>query len=124
MADPGPWTIEPGESVLWEKKANRTQGARAVGGKLVLTDRRLLFAPHAVDRATGGTAWITPLADVDEAGQAPRDVSLGSMFSGGLAKRLRVTTSGGDEEFFVVRNVAEVAAQIMEAVGAGGSTSR
>lgn len=40
----------PDEIVVWAAKANRFQGIRAVGGRIYLTDRRLVFAPNDFER--------------------------------------------------------------------------
>ncbi len=53
------------EQVLWSQKANRFQSRlRAVGGKLYLTDRRLVFAVHQFDAKSGGEEWDTALSEI------------------------------------------------------------
>jgi len=103
--------LEDGETVVWEKRANHTAGVRAVGGKLYLTDRRLVFESRGLGR--GGKLWSTPLSEVARVTVADRDLS--GVFSGGLTNRLRVELASGDEELFVVRKVAEVAKDLSEA---------
>jgi hypothetical protein len=108
--------LESGETFVWEKRANHTAGIRAVGGKLYLTDRRLVFESHRIGR--GGKLWSTPLSEVARVTVADRDLT--GVFSGGLTNRLRVELAGGEEELFVVRKVAEVAKELSEAAAVRG----
>lgn len=41
--------LRPGEQVLREGRANMQRGPETVGGKLALTDQRLLFLSHAMN---------------------------------------------------------------------------
>ena len=51
--------LEGGEVVKWTKAANRQQSElRAVGGKLFLTDRRLLFQPNRFFRLPSGWTGV------------------------------------------------------------------
>lgn len=45
----------PGESMVKEGPANLQRGIEAVGGKLSLTDQRLVFESHALNVQTGAT---------------------------------------------------------------------
>ena len=118
MAKIGSWWLhnqeaEPGEQVAWSQLANRTQSSqRAVGGKLFLTDRRLLFCPHWVDTATGGKRWSLALADVTGVGIRPKG---GDRLGGGLRDRLRIDSVDGDQHLFVVKRLDEVIARLKTA---------
>ena len=108
MVKIGSWWLkgveaEPDEQVVWSQGANRMQGGRAVGGKLFLTDRRLVFCPQWVDGATGGKTWDASLATVAAVGTAPKR---------GRRERLRIEIADGDEELFVVNRVAEVVSRL------------
>jgi hypothetical protein len=109
MAKIGSWWLkgveaEPQEQVAWSQGANRIQkSGRAVGGKLFLTDRRLVFCPHWVDGVMGGKTWKTPLAAIAAAGAAPK---------GGRRDRLRIELDDGEEELFVVNHLAEVVSRL------------
>lgn len=119
MAKIGSWWLksvqaEPQEQVLWSQGANRIQpSGRAVGGKLFLTDRRLVFCPHWVDGATGGKTWEVSLATVAAVGTAEKR---------GRRERLRIELADGDEQLFVVNRVAEVVSRL-EAAGARPSSA-
>jgi len=54
----------PDEDVTFEAAANLWQGRRAVGGKVTVTSRRLLFTPNRVDAATGGRGLAVDLAEI------------------------------------------------------------
>ena len=103
--------LESGETLVWEKRANHTAGVRAVGGKLYLTDRRLVFESRGIGR--GGKLWSTPLSEVVRVTVADRELT--GVFSGGLTNRLRVELASGDEELFVVPKVEDVAKELSEA---------
>jgi hypothetical protein len=107
--------LEQGESVTWSRRANRFQGSRAVGGRLALTDRRLMFAPHRFDAALVGKRWEARLGEIRTAGVEPRGSSVKGLFGGGMRKRLRVRTAAGDEEHFLVNKLDQVLESLEEA---------
>ena len=56
------WVREPdkltkGELITRALAANHQVGWRAVGGRLFVTNERLIFEPNAVDRRSGGGRW-------------------------------------------------------------------
>jgi hypothetical protein len=86
-----PPDLRPDEEVLWSAKASRFQSKfRSVGGKLYLTDRRLLFGRHEIDANFGGQEWDAPLEELVDAKVR------------GAFKHVIVTRSDGGEERFVV----------------------
>src|SRR6266513_1848027 len=103
VAKIGSWWLkgveaQPQERAVWSQGANRIQpSGRAVGGKLFLTDRRLVFCPHWVDGATGGKTWDAPLGEVAAVGITPKGGE-----RGGRRDRLRIELVDGEEERFVV----------------------
>lgn len=94
--------LKQGESVAWSSRANYSVGGRAVGGKLYITDRRVLFRPHVFDRLTGGKGFAAPLTDVAGFSVAPKD---GGLFSGGLRDRLQIELASGSVHLFVVNKL-------------------
>jgi len=71
MATIGAWWVAsheplPDETVRWEGKAIRVRpsGSR-VGGKLYVTDRRVLFSPHLLEVLFGADAVALDLDTVD-----------------------------------------------------------
>lgn len=118
----GSWIDEvefaPGEQLVWKRLANRQQGAyRAVGGRLFLTDRRLIFMPHKVDRATGGNSWSQDLANITRAAIEPRHYGVPLVTRDvGLRRRLRVEQHDGTVDVFVVNRVEDVVGSINEAL--------
>jgi hypothetical protein len=119
VAKVGSWWLksveaEPDERLVWSQLANRVQSShRAVGGKLILTDRRLVFCPHWVDAATGGKTWSLPLADIARVGITPKG---GDRFAGGLRDRLRIELVDGGEQLFVIKRLDEVVARLDAAI--------
>lgn len=76
MATIGDWWVaghdaRPGETVEWEGKAIRAlpSGSR-VGGKLYVTDRRVLFSPHLLELLFGADAVAF---DLETVGDVDRD---------------------------------------------------
>jgi hypothetical protein len=120
MARIGNWWLkgveaEPEEQVVWSKLANRTQSAnRAVGGKLFLTDRRLVFCPHWIDAMFAGRTWDVPLSAITRASVAPKG---GGGLGGGMRDRLRIELAEGGEQLFVINALAEVVERVNQAVG-------
>jgi hypothetical protein len=54
--------LHPNENLVREGAANLQRGAETVGGKLFLTNQRLLFKSHSLNIQTGSTD--IPLAEV------------------------------------------------------------
>ena len=52
-----PLELEPGDRVVREGPANMWRGWESVGGRLWLTERRLVFRSHAIAVQGGETAW-------------------------------------------------------------------
>jgi hypothetical protein len=89
--------LSDGEEVVWEGPANHFRGLEAVGGRLVLTNERLLFASHPFNVQTH--EWAVSRTDVLDAGPVS---TLGVVPNG-----LLVTTRSGDAERFVVSDREE-----------------
>lgn len=97
--------LEPGEEIRWEARANRfQQKIRSVGGRLYLTDRRLIFAPNKFETRIGGKPWTSRLLDLEQA------------FSDGSIRTVRVVTKGGEGQRFVVGQKTEAAVAIDAAI--------
>ena len=92
--------------------ANRTQGKRAVGGGLHVTNHRLLFSPNLIDARLGGKPWSCALVDIVSVGVQRRRFSLLELFSGGLVDRVRFDLRGGARELFVVDRPDQRAAEL------------
>jgi GRAM domain len=88
---------EQDEHVLFETPANHFKGVEGVGGKLYLTDRRLIFKSHKLNiQAHQLSVNLTDIKHVD------RYKTLGVVNNG-----LSVTTTNNTTEKFVVEQVAE-----------------
>lgn len=115
-----PWVSPPslqeGEIVVVEFLANRSQGWRAVGGKVWITSHRLLFLPNAVDVRTGGQEFSCRRSDIRWIDVEPPTTS-GGPFSGGLRRRLRVELADESTELFVVNRVETLVQTIRAELG-------
>lgn len=116
----GRWVREPalteGESITRALAANRQVRWRAVGGRLFVTNERLIFEPNAVDRRSGGGRWECRLGSIRSVEVDRRS----GIFWGPLLKvRPRVFVStDSDEEAFLVNRAREVGQEISEAANA------
>jgi len=111
-----PSKVEPfdGEEVRYSRPASRAQHARrAVGGRLYVTNRRVLFCPHAVDAALAGEYWWVEHSAIRGLGRAERNYR--ALHAGGLRRRLRIELVGGDVELFVINKLDQVIAEIRAA---------
>jgi hypothetical protein len=110
--------VEPGESILWQRRANYVAGPyytlygfkAAAGGQLVVTDRRVFFEPSRADKAVGAKRWERPLADTAGVDVVGPD---GELFAGGMRKRLGIRTTSG-VEVFVVNKLDQTMAELTE----------
>ena len=121
MAKLGNWWVSkhealPGESVQHAYNVNylRRTG-RPLGGKLYLTDRRLLFSPTKVESALGGDRTSVDLDSIVgvstlEAGSGPEDEP------GRSTDRLRIECADDSTHTFVVSNLESAADAIVDAV--------
>ena len=107
-----------GEKVVWHRNANREQTSlRQVGGRLFLTNHRLLFVPNRFDDATGGDSWSCTTAEIAAVAVEPSRSAL--PFFGRTAqlrRRLRVEPRAGDAELFVVNRVEDAASTLRAAL--------
>lgn len=106
--------LQPGEIETFSKRANYSAGKRAVGGKLHVTDRRVVFEAHGFDKALGGKSMEVPLSDVTAVSVEPKGSFIKNMTSGGARARLRVD-AGDTAHLFVVSGVQDVVQQLRRA---------
>jgi len=106
--------LDGDERVVASCLANRTQGKRAVGGKLFVTSRLLIFVPNRLDSKMGGEIWESPLCCVQKVGRDEPHFSPVEVFSGALRSRLALTTSQGTREFFVMSGLDNVIMELDE----------
>ena len=101
-----PPRFEDGEEVVWSKRANRFQNRlRAVGGRLYLTDERLIFGRSKAERLLGGKEWFAPLSALASA--SPTESRL---------KMVHVEKADGRTERFRVPDADQSAAVIDAAI--------
>lgn len=118
----GSWVEEPstadGEEIVWRCAANRQQGPRrVVGGRIFLTNRRVIFMANRVDHATGGRDWSRPLTDVVTVSVESRHYGIPLVTPNvGLRQRLRMECRDGTVELFVVNHVEDVVGRVHAAM--------
>ncbi|WP_082886519.1 hypothetical protein [Flavisolibacter tropicus] len=95
------------ETILFETGANHFKGAEGVGGKLYLTNKRLVFKSHKYNIQNHELSMR--LSDIDK---ADRYKTLGIVNNG-----LAVTTAGGTIEKFVVQQPDQWLSQLTEKSG-------
>lgn len=101
------------EQATWKSAANRAQRGRSVGGRLYLTNERLIFEPNRLDAATKGRPWSTLLDAIQCVATESPD---GNVVSGGLRTRLRLDLVDGTTELFVVNDLESVVQTIDDGV--------
>jgi hypothetical protein len=105
--------VHDSESLIVRRRANRRVGQRALGGHLYLTDQRLVFEPHQIDRLLSRDGFLdVPLGSVAAVDVAPPG---SGFFDGSRRRRLRVRQMDESEDLFVVSSPDDLAAQIARA---------
>jgi hypothetical protein len=105
--------LKPGEQEIETYRASRSQGSRAVGGHLLLTNQRVVFYPHKLDAVTGGKSWECDLASIANLRVAEQAYK---PFDGSMRRRLEIECAG-TAEYFVVSKVESVVSAIGAATG-------
>ena len=101
-----------GEEIVLSYPSNHSQGKRAVGGKLFVTNQRIAFAPNRFDANLGGLAFDIPLSMVTSITTDPPRIRLVEIFSGALRTRLAIHGGIDQVNFFVVSHPEIVVNQI------------
>jgi hypothetical protein len=123
MAHIGSWWLAKhaalaDEIAVWSALANHTQSAnRAVGGKLFVTNKRLLFSLHLFDHLLGGRKLALDVGAVWSVGKREKG---GDTFGGGLRDRLQITLQNGDAELFVVNKLEQSVAELQSLLHCAG----
>lgn len=105
-----------GEVVIQSFPANHTQGKRAVGGKLILTNRRLAFVPHRMELNMGGKMWELVLSDFSTAGIDKPRWKISEIFSGAWRTRMAIHAQVGEVQYFVVGSAIKVSQELSMAI--------
>jgi len=101
--------LEEGEAIRWESSAGRALNRWITsGGRLVVTNKRVLFQPNRFDAMTGKRPWGRPLTSVKDVQAVDRDPTV---LAGGMRKRLGIQTADGIE-VFIVNNVTTKVADL------------
>lgn len=110
--------VAQGETLLWNFAANREQTInRSVGGRLFVTQHRLIFQPNRLDVLFQAESWSAELADIREVGKSPRRPTI--PFLGRTAanrNRLKIVQAGGDVDLFVVNHLDSLVERLTAAL--------
>jgi len=107
-----------GEEVRWQHAAQRKASPIAAGGKLFLTDRRLLWAPNwyfarlGMDTVELSLGALTAVEELN----GRFDNVLSSLVSGGADGRFRVETADGRAETWASSAAEEATERIRTAI--------
>lgn len=112
--------LADGEEILLGPAAKRLVDGRGVGGRLYVTDRRLVFQPNVLYRLTTAEAWELPFEQVAAVGDVDRNID--EALAGGLRRRLSIRTATGRNELFDVNHLERVEAEVCDAVQASRRT--
>lgn len=109
----GVWVAKPNlggdERIRWQSPAGRSLNRWITsGGKLLVTNRRVLFQPNRFDMFTGKSLWDCPLTSAIGIAVVDRDPAV---LSGGMRKRIEIQTSDGTQIF--VMNQVDKKAQAL-----------
>jgi hypothetical protein len=126
----GVWFCEPrllpGERQLLRAIANhlaaRTRGGgiRMVGGRLVVTDRRVLFEPNRLDRITGAVSWTADLNEIRRVVLRPGGKEGFRTYGpAGARRHVLVETAGAGGAAFGVRDPHGLFAALSASLRAG-----
>ena len=97
------------EEIILAYPANMTQNNRtAVGGKLFITNQRVIFTTNVIDDKLGGKSFAKAREDIDYIFIKERELSFSELFSGGLVNRLGIKLNDNSEVFFVVNKLDEI----------------
>ena len=107
--------LHPGETVLKKGVANMQRGLETVGGKLILTNQRLLFDAHALNFQRGATEVGLQQVVGQKGGWTK---FLGSIPL--VPNSIVLALADGQELSFVVTGRAKWLAAIEQARGGGG----
>lgn len=99
--------IRPGEEVRRGFYVNYLRAdQRPLGGKLYVTNQRVLFCPHLIDSFFGGSPRMILLKKiVNVAVVDPTEVPDREIVGGGTEKRLRIDTSANQSEYFIINDL-------------------
>ncbi|MFY1583556.1 hypothetical protein ACN267_03530 [Micromonospora sp. WMMD734] len=98
--------LNPGEQRLHQTIANQLLGpSRTLGGRLVVTDSRVVFEPNRLDRLTGGRTWQTDAQAIRKVTETPGGKEGVRRYGpAGARPQITVDLASGQAGVFVVKN--------------------
>lgn len=106
------------EALLHKYPTNYFSGeARPYGGRLYVTDRRLVFLPHRIDAMFGGSNVSLHFDDLNDVSSEAEYLEDGELDTRRIPIRLRVETLDGEVHFFVVEDLDRALEEVHLAIG-------
>lgn len=110
--------LDPGEALLHKYPTNYFGGDdRPYGGRLYVTDRRLVFLPHRIDAVLGASRVSIPFRELNDISSETDFLTNAEREDRRIPVRLRVETLDGTVHLFIVDDLDNVLVQVQEAVG-------
>ena len=91
--------LEPREFALFEALANQVKGWRQIGGRVTVTNLRLVFTPNRLDKLFGAHDVSVPRLDIVKVQIAPAGYKRGRGLSASFRPQVEVTV--GDSAMLV-----------------------
>jgi hypothetical protein len=108
-------TLHEGEEIEWRRPAARSLPDRTIAGTLFLTSISVLFMPNRLNRRRYIVSLRIPHEQVEWVDTVRPPVTLKAQRSGGLRRRLRLSTAEEDH-LFVINHPEQVADEIRSAL--------
>lgn len=116
-------SVEDDDAVVYSKRANRTVGRRAVGGRLVITNSSIGFVPSRAETHPSALldvsipeTWATAIDNVDDVSLAPRRFRALNFFSGEWRTGIWISPRTGVGQRFTVPRPSRALVEIRDAL--------
>lgn len=105
--------LRANEELVGEVSANLKRGVEFAGGRLTITNQRLIFRAHVLNvQSQGAEIPLSSIADVEKA----------SSLLGMINNRLKLRTNSGIEYDFVISQRDEIASLIQQQIASSRSS--
>lgn len=114
--------LHAGETIRWSAPATYRVRRIWVGGRVYVSDRRLFFCPGVLSRGRYGVLRI-PLGEVAGVEVLGRTFSPAAVSEGALRRRLRVTTTTGEQHAFSMQGFDRRAGELRTLLQGNGPSA-
>ena len=118
--------LHEGEEVRWECPVSRIVGSAPRGGRLLLTNSRVLFVAGRLEERLGGRDWTCRSSDVlavhrSDVSDRARERLRYKLIYGGVGGHFRMVTKNGEDAVFTTLRVDTAVAQLQALLFGGGN---